>query len=398
MLELPKHPLLKYILFGILYFSEGLIYALASVIIVLYFTEEGISIVTTALVGGIVSSPWVLKFVLGPTVDYFGKYGRKMFIIIGGIIGGIAIFMTAFIDPNSSLILFTLFLFIGHAGIILIDVSADAWAIQTTKIHEKGKVNAAMSTGIFSGIAAGGIFLAFIATYFGFEMVFITSAILIFLSIILPMCIKEDIIKIKRKTIKPLLLSEFKKRNTQLVVLLTFVIGLNFGMLRFIIPEYMTNVLFLDNIQIGFLTSVYYILIIIGAILGGIFVDKWGRKKILYLTLTGLLISLALLVFADTWEKLGIIYGIIGLMTGASSYSAIAALLMDITNPKVGAAQYSIMASISNLGMIGIATVSGSLIIILGYNRFFLYAALTVGITLLLLYFIKETHKHHNLK
>ena len=105
MLDLSKHPYLKYILFGNLYFSEGLIYALASVIIVLLFTEKNISISTTALVGGIVSSPWVLKFILGPTVDFFGKYGRKIFIIIGGVVGAISVFMTAFVDPKSSMIL-----------------------------------------------------------------------------------------------------------------------------------------------------------------------------------------------------------------------------------------------------------------------------------------------------
>ena len=393
MLELSKHPSLKYILFGVLYFSEGLIYALASVIIVLFFTDKDISISTTALVGGIVSSPWILKFIMGPTVDFFGKYGRKIFIIIGGVVGAISIFIAAFVDPSSSMVLFTLLLFIGHAGVILLDVSADAWAIQTTSISDRGKVNAAMSAGIFLGIAFGGILLAFIATYFGFEMVFITAAVLISLSILLPLYVKEDIIQIKKGNVKPLLLKEFKKRNTQIVILLLFILGLNFGMLRFIIPEYMTNVLILDKIQTGLLTSIYYILIIIGAVFGGFIADKWGRKKISYITLAGLLISLALLVFADTWEKLGIIYGIIGFMTGASSYSAIAALMMDITNPKVGASQYSIMASIGNLGMIGISMISGSLIIILGYSKFFLYAALTVGLSLLILYFVKETHK-----
>ena len=288
---------------------------------------------------------------------------------------------------------FTILLFIGHAGVILLDVSADAWAIQTTKINERGKINAAMSIGIFSGIAIGGILLAFIATYINFEMVFITTAFLISFSVILPLYVKEDIIEIKRKIVAPQLIKEFKKKNTQIVILLIFVLGLNFGMLRFIIPEYITNVLLLDKIQTGSLTSVYYILIIIGAVIGGILADKMGRKRISYITLAGLLISLAFLVFADSWEKLGIIYGIIGFMTGASSYSAIAAIMMDITNPKIGAAQYSIMASIGNLGMIGISMISGSLIIILGYNRFFFFTALTVGISLLVLYFVKETHK-----
>jgi MFS family permease len=394
-IDLSKYPSLKYILFGNLYFSEGLIVALTSVIIILYFTEKDISIATATFVGGISTVPWVLKFVFGPTIDILGKYGRKIFIILGGISGALCIFILAFVDPKISIIPFTVILFIGHSGIVLLDVSVDAWAIQSTKINEKGKVNAAMTTGLFGGTAIGGILLAYIATYYGFEMVFITTSFLIIISIILPLFVKEKRIEIHRKIIRPLLIKEFKKKSTQIVALLGFVTTMNYGMLRFVIPEYITNVLFLDKIQTGYLTSIYPIAIVIGSILGGILVDKFGRKKILYITFTGLLISTALLITADSWEKLAIIYGAIGFLTGASSYSALAAILMDITNPKIGGAQYSILTSIGNFGNISISMISGSLVLILGYNRFFLFTALTVGGSLLILYFIQETlHKN----
>jgi len=395
MLDISKRSYLKYILFGILYFSKGLIVALTTVVLVLFFIEKDISISTITLVGGIASVPWAIKFVFGPTIDFFGKYGRRIFIILGGIIGAISIFIIAFVNPATSIILFTTLFFIGHSGVILLDVSADAWAIQTTKINERGKVNAAMYTGLFVGTGAGGILLAFIATYYGFEMVFITTSFLIFLSIILPLFVKEKKIDIQRKLIKPLLIKEFKKRNTQIISLFGFVTTINYGMLRFVIPEYMTNVLLLDKMQIGLLTAAYPISIVIGTVIGGIATDKWGRKKILYISLAGLLISSAFLVTADTWEKLAIIYTFIGFLTGASSYSAMAALFMDITNPKIGGAQYSFLTSIANFGNISISMISGSLVLLLGYNRFFLYTALTVGVSLLILYFVKETlHKN----
>jgi hypothetical protein len=69
---------------------------------------------------------------------------------------------------------------------------------------------------------------------------------------------------------------------------------------------------------------------------------------------------------------------------------------MDITNPKIGAAQYSFLASIGNIGIIGISMISGGLIVILGYGRFFLYTAITVGLSLLILYFVQETHKRES--
>jgi MFS family permease len=365
--------------------------ALTTVILVLFFTEKDISISLITLVGGLSTGPWALKFIFGPVIDFFGKYGRRIFIIIGGILGTISIFIVAYIDPETSIIPFTVLLFIAHIGVILIDVSADAWAIQTTKANEKGKVNAAMYTGLFAGTGIGGILLAFIATYYGFEMVFLITSFLIFLSIILVLFVKETKIDIQRRLIKPLLIKEFKKINTKIVALFGFVASLNYGMLRFVIPDYMTNVLLLDKIQIGFLTSIYPISIVIGVLIGGIASDKFGRKKVLYFSLIGLLISSVLLITANTWEKLAIIYTAIGILTGASSFSALAALLMDITNPKIGGSQYSFLTSIANFGHVSISMISGSLIIILGYNRFFLYTALTVGISLLILYFVKET-------
>ena len=391
MLDLDKLPSLKYILFGLLYFSEGLIIALTTVVLVLFFTDLDISISTIALVGGIASYPWALKFIFGPAIDFFGKYGRKIFIIIGGIIGAISIFIVAFVDPKNSIILFTVLLFIGHAGIILIDVSADAWAIQTTKITERGKVNAAMYTGLFTGTGFGGILLSYIATYYGFNMVFFTTSFLIFISIILALFVKEKKIDIQRKLIKPLIIKEFKKRNTQIVALLGVVVTLNYGMFRFVIPEFITNVLLLDKIQVGFLTALYPIAIVIGVVIGGISSDKWGRKKILYISLLGLLITSSLLITADAWEKIAIIYTAIGILTGASSFSVLPALMMDITNPRIGGSQYSYLTSIANFGIVTISIISGSLIITLGYNRFFLYTAFTVGISLLVLYFVKET-------
>jgi predicted MFS family arabinose efflux permease len=80
----------------------------------------------------------------------------------------------------------------------------------------------------------------------------------------------------------------------------------------------------------------------------------------------------------------------IGFSIGAALYAAMGALYMDITNPKIAATQYSILASIANFGNIGVATISGTLVLMLGYTRFFLYAAWIIGPALLVLYFVKE--------
>ncbi len=393
MIDISKHPFLKYLLFGNLYFANGIQGALGIVLIIVYFTEKDISIATATLVAGIASLPFTFKFLFGPMTDYFIKFGRKPFIIFGGLTAGISMFPLAFIDPTVALLPFTLFLFIGVIGIVFLDIAADAWAIQVTKAHERGKVNAAMFGSLFGGMAIGSMLLSFIAKHINYSMAFIVTGFILLLTIILPLIIQEKKIVKKRPKISKLLIHEFKKKNTIIIALFGFFAALNFGMILFIIPEYMMNFLNLDVVQIGLITSLFPIGVVIGAVTGGIMADKWGRKKTLYIFLTGTMIPSTLLITANTWQILAIIYPIIGFLQGGSTFSALMALFMDISNPKIGATQFSILTSITNFGDYGIAIFSGTLVLILGYHRFFLYAAWVVGPALLILYFIKETKR-----
>ena len=163
MIDISKKSWLKYFLFGSLYFSEGLQWSLTTVIIPIYLLDKGFSLPLATLVAGVGGAPWYLKFVFGPTTDYFYQFGRKPFIIVGGLLGAISLFVLIFIDPLSFLIPFALFLFLSHLGIIYMDVSCDGWAIQISKEKERGKVNGAMWAGIFTGMAVGTSVIASIA-------------------------------------------------------------------------------------------------------------------------------------------------------------------------------------------------------------------------------------------
>jgi len=390
MIDISKHPNLKYILFGNIYFANGIQGAIGMILLIVYFTEKDISIATATMVAGVASIPFTFKFLFGPLTDRFIKIGRKSFVIIGGIIAGLALFPLAFIDPTVSLLPFTLFLFISVIGIVILDVAADAWAIQVTEVHEHGKINSAMFGSMFGGVTIGVIFLSQVAKFYSYNLIFVIGSFIILLTMILPLIVKKETIVKKRPKIGKLLIKEFRKKNTIIISLFGFLAAMNFGILLFIIPEYMMNVLKLDVGQIGLMSSLFYIGVIIGTIIGGFMADKWGRKKILALFLFGSIITSSLLILADTWMILAIIYPIIGFLQGGAFFSALMALFMDITNPKIGGTQYSILTSIGNLGDYSIGIISGSLLVLLGYQRFFLYAAWVVGPALLVLYFVNE--------
>lgn len=390
MFDISKISSLKYLLFGSLYFAEGIHLSLSTILIVIYFTEKDISIATTTIVVGIGYLPWVFKFILGALTDYLIKYGRKFFIILGGVLGAGFLFPLTIIDPETSILLFTILLFLSHTFVVFLDISADAWAIQVTKSHERGKVNASMTAGMFSGVAFGTSVLSYIAGNYTFSTMFIAAGIVILATIILPLAIEEKKLIKKRQPILSIVISEFKKKNTRIVALFGFVAAMNFGMMIMIIPEYMMTALELDVIQTGLITTLFPIATVLGAITGGTLADRWGRKKTLYIFLSGALIASALLITATTWQILAVLYPLIGFLQGCTSFAALMALYMDNTNPAIGATQFSIFTSISNFGDIGVATISGTLVVLLGYPRFFLYAALIIGPALLILHFVQE--------
>ena len=267
---------------------------------------------------------------------------------MGGLLGAISLFVLIYIDPLVSLIPFTLFLFLSHLGIIYIDVSCDGWAIQISKEKERGKINGAMYAGLFVGMAFGTSVIASIAQVYGYGMSFLAGGSIILVLMIYPFLVKEVKILKKRPKIASLLKQEFKKRNTQLIALYGFVSAIGSGILLFVIPLYMKTILKMDIGQIGLVTTIYPITLVIGSLFGGTMADRWGRKIVLFIFFSPLIVSAAL-IFANTWQIFAVIYGMIGFLNGGY-FTASSALMMDICNPKIGTTQYSILCSICNFG------------------------------------------------
>jgi MFS family permease len=388
MVDISKKSYLKYFLFGSLYFSEGLMMALAFVILPVYFVESGISLAITTLVIGIVSIPVTIKFVWGGIVDHFIRFGRKKFIILGGLLIAVSLIVLTFIDPQTTLIPFSILLFISVCGIGFLDVSADAWAIETSKEEERGKINGSMFAGQYAGLAIGSTFLAIIAKVFGYNISFLASGLIVFLIIIFPLIVKEVKIIKKRQKVAKILIGEFRKKTTQFVATFGVIANINKGILIILIPLFMKTVLQLDITQIGFIVAIFPITAAIGSIVGGSIADKWTRKGTLYVFIGISIFLTVLLVFTDTWLFLAVVYGLIGFSQGGLM-TAKCTMFMDITNPQAGATQFSLLTSLGNAGMTGGETVSGTLVSIFGFSRTFFYSAWILGPALLILYFIR---------
>jgi len=388
MVDFEKVQGLKYLLFGSLYLSEGLMVAITTVATSLYLRQQGISIPITTLIVGIVNIPWMLKFIWGPVIDFFIKFGRKTFILFGGALTVSCMVLASFIRPNSSLLLFTFLIFLSHVGIGFVDVSADAWAIDVSTDKNRGKINGSMFAGQYAAWAIGAALYPIIGTQYGYQFVYLINALIILCILLFPLITKEVIKgKIKEK-ILPLVTREFKTKTVLLITLFSPLVFMNEGIMSFIIPIYMRDGLGLSDVQVGFIAMILPVFLAVGSLFGGVITDKIGRKPALYLFISFNILCTASLIIADSWWRLSILYAMIGFLMGGHS-TVSCALFMDVTNPKIGATQYGIFTGIANVGLNGAGMITGTLAVSLGFARTFLYAAWVFGPALLVLHFIQ---------
>ena len=388
MIDITKKSYLKYLLFGSLYFSEGLFTAVGFVIVPIYFVESGLSISFATFAVGIALIPASLKFFQGAIVDYFQEHGRKRYIILGGIIFVSGFFIMGFFNPSQSLYLFVFGLFLSVIGFVFLDVSADAWAIEISTVNDRGKVNGSMFGGYYTGMAVGTATLGIIASNFGYHVSFFVVGFICLIVVLLPLLVKENIQKKNKPNIPKILIHEFKKPMTQLVALFAVFLIVNRGMIMVLVPLYMNINLQIDIAHIGLIATIFPITCAIGSLGIGSLSDVLGRKRTLYLSIIGSIIFSGLLIFSVNWLILAIFYGFIGFLQGGYATSGLA-MMMDITNPKIGATQFSIFASLGNFGMTIGETASGTFVTLLGFTGAFLYSAWFFGPALLILYFIR---------
>lgn len=362
--------------------------SIAFVIIPVYFVEKGISLELVSLVIGIVGIPMTIKFVWGGIVDYFIRFGRKWFIALGGVLLALSMFGVIFINPADGLILFTILLFIGVCGTGFLDVSSDAWAIEIGREEERGKINGSMFAGQYGGMAIGSLILAFVASNYGYNMSFIFAGIIYIIIILFPLAISEKKVVVKRHNITKILISEFKKKQTQIRTILTPLLWINRGLLMIVVPLYMKVVLNLDIAQIGIIVAIFPITSALGSIISGVIADRIPRKIVLFIFVIFSVVLSASFIYANTWFILAIIYSIYGFLQGGF-ITINCTMLMDITNPKVGASQFSILTSLGNAGMLSGEALSGKLISLFGFTGTFLYSAWIFGPALIVLNFVR---------
>ncbi len=156
-------------------------------------------------------------------------------------------------------------------------------------------------------------------------------------------------------------------------------------------PMYATARLHLDLTSVGTLITVQAIAGIVGSVLGGALVDRWGRKPGMLLSLLGLGVSYLSLIFARTWMHLALVM-LVGGGLGPSFRIAGDAMTADLLPPDQRDNAYALLRVANNLG-IALGPALGGALISIAYEVTFLAAAGALFLYMLVVWVaIHETH------
>ena len=412
--------------FFLLYITEGIPLGFAAIAIATELRRRGVG---PAEIGAFVGSfylPWAFKWAAGPFVDVFRskRWGhRRGWILFTQVMMVITLAVLIVVPLPQGLALFTAILFIHNSFGAIQDVAIDSLAVNTLHEDERGLANGLMFAGAAIGQAIGGSGVLLLTSYLPFQSTFLMVAAsigLVTVLVVLPM--KEEFVERLGGAI------EGSRMRAALADMRTFAVqsfrsfvgsrGAYVGVFFALLPAgamslglaLQTNLaveLGMKDDEVGALNFWNSVISAAGMVLGGWLSDKLGRR----ITLAFYLAAMSLPVLYLMWilQQAGyvmprgpnsppipnlihqlwianIAYSVFqGLMYGTRS-----AIMMDVTNPKVAATQFTAYMAMMNLAIAFAATWQGVAIEAWGYPTTLLVDAIVGPICVLLLPAMKQ--------
>jgi MFS family permease len=266
---------------------------------------------------------------------------------------------------------------------------------------ERGLLNGYMQAGMLVGRSVFGGGALFMLTEFGLPIVFVLLIASIFITMMLLVFVKEPLYRktaeSRFKNFIGILRESFNKKNTWLAILFALTSAAAFETAGALAGPFLTD----KNVSektVGFFYAIPVVAsMLIGGLLGGRLSDRFSRKRSVGKFLVAFVIPVIVIAAMD-WSSAEIkpVYYIVGFsimylfvgMFVASSY----ALFKDLTNPKLGATQFSTYMSATNGCEVWTVWAAGRITGLWDYS----YAFLLMGVISLLSLVVLRNIKRNN--
>jgi PAT family beta-lactamase induction signal transducer AmpG len=345
----------RLLIFGGLYFAQGVPWGFFTVAIVLRLTSLGLSPAGLGDLMFVASLPWAGKPVIGLLVDRlsFGRLGRRRpFILLAEAGMALSLLAMAFANPISDRPLFSALLFLHNLLAAAQDVGTDALAIDLLAENERSRANGIMSASKFAGVVLGGQGLLWVASVAGWPAAFGLAIALLLVPATLVIGVRESPLPTQRPRLLRLTLRAFSSRIVLLAAGFALVVDLADSLTFPLTYPLFRNQLGFSEQQVASLATLGGIAGALGSLLGGVLGDRLGCRRTLLGACLGVGgLNLAFSACQGLWGvyPLQLAYTTVeGILVGVV-YATSLALFMDLTNPRVAATQFQVYMALLNM-------------------------------------------------
>jgi MFS family permease len=385
----------KFTLLASLYISQYIPVMFLYQALPVFLRQQGASLESVALIN-LIAFPLMLKFIWAPFIDSFSiaKWGHYRFwIICLQVTVAILTAVCAFADITQNITITMALL----CGMILFsstqDIATDALAVNLLKPEERGAGNAIQTGGSYLGAIIGGGGVLILLEKFGWHISLLVMSAMMLLSLIPILGYQEN-----QKVNSPTSLSptfylqtfiKFCRRPGIAVWLLVIILATaGAGMTTTMFQPLLVDV-GLSLSDIALLRGVVsYSVSIVGALIGGLLITRWGRKKslILFCVLNAIATAAHILPGIGmrnltTLYVVSIGFSLVFSMLTTCLYT----IMMDKTTEALAATEYSFQISILYIGGIIPGLFSGVIAKAIGYAGLFAVAAVICLLPILII-------------
>lgn len=338
-----------------------------------YLAARGLDAQAIGGVLAMTTAPYAFKVVWGPLIDAFpGRSGRRRpWIVFAQLMMAVTIAtMIAIADHLENLAALSWMIFVHTVFNSIQDVAVDGLAVDILDPAERARTNGLMYASKWAGGGIGGWGMAKLIAHYNLKTALVVQVIVLLAILVLPLTLAERAHEPQRPTarVKAMVASIRSALGSQRLsswmrapgmkaaaACGIVMLGSNIaaGMLSAISPVVFTH-------DLGWAAQEWSSLAagpglacgLLGSVLGGVWADKVGHRKLAARATAGLVGGYVLwAVIAPYWANRATVYAtfwIEPLLQGMASVS-LCALCMDVCWPKIAASQFAGYMALSNL-------------------------------------------------
>ncbi|PKO07124.1 MAG: hypothetical protein CVU41_03380 [Chloroflexi bacterium HGW-Chloroflexi-3] len=343
--------LIRYTMFGLLYFTQGTILSYFTALNALYLLEYGIDLTRIGIMGTIALIPFVIKVFLGmlsDKVNILGLGHRKPYIVIGLLVQMTCLVFVPLINPGTTFWLYVAIAFLLQMGMALYDTCTDGLALDTTPVSEKGTIQGFMVGGRAVGVIVTASLVGLLADNVSWSSVFWVLAILTLPPFFFLHTVKETP-RIQERAFDWKAFSAFKQLPVIALAIIGFIFFLIIIGVNQIVNPYLQETFNISLSTAGFFTTIWGVGVVLGSIAGGGLINKLGNRNAVMIAIGVALVAILSLAAINQLNYAWFLVALFGVCYG--TYQTVYfALAMEYTDPRIAATMFSILMAVTNIG------------------------------------------------